>query len=444
MKLRYGFNEIDGWARIRARRASRAQIHRRLRLMGTKVVRVFVFDKPVPDPFKEWHLFRRRAAGRARRRRQADGDLRQVPPALRRAAQHPQFRRPLLRDRVGLHRAMGRRGGEGLVLVRLERAEQSRHRRRCHLRAVPPHLSRRLAAGVLQLLEPHLDGQQGSGSAAPRSTARSGRSGWTGSRSSWRTSTTACSASSTGTCMRTGGRRCRARPFKVKLWGAPDSPNGEVFQALAMAQTPQYEARAKRRCAAAAGPRHPQRVRRAEYRGASRERLYARAEPERVRGRLLCLRAHPPDPRRRGSGDALDGDVQAVDWGVRDDAYGLMSIDGEPTPAGLAKQLFAQHVRYGDWIGFPAPPAGATGRRRHPRLGRRRAAQRRVRQHVGQAVEAQVLRLGRGARQVQAAAALDAGTGNRMVREPFDGTVSLDGYGVAVVTNATRTPKVGC
>ena len=26
-----------------------------------------------------------------------------------------------------------------------------------------------------------------------------------------------------------------------------------------------------------------------------------------------------------------------------------MSISGEPTPACLAKQLFAQHVRFGDW-----------------------------------------------------------------------------------------------
>ena len=43
-----------------------------------------------------------------------------------------------------------------------------------------------------------------------------------------------------------------------------------------------------------------------------------------------------------------------------DDAYGLMSIDGEPTPACLAKQLFAQHVRYGDCIRFPAPPRRPT------------------------------------------------------------------------------------
>ena len=36
-----------------------------------------------------------------------------------------------------------------------------------------------------------------------------------------------------------------------------------------------------------------------------------------------------------------------------------MSISGEPTPACLAKQLFAQHVRYGDWIRFPRQPLEA-------------------------------------------------------------------------------------
>ena len=55
--------------------------------MGTQVIRVFVFDKPVPDPFKEWHLFAGTAAGRARRGCQADGDIRQISSALRRPAQ---------------------------------------------------------------------------------------------------------------------------------------------------------------------------------------------------------------------------------------------------------------------------------------------------------------------------------------------------------------------
>ena len=43
MKLRYGFNEIDGWAAF-AMGEHRAQIRRRLQLMGTQVIRVFVFD----------------------------------------------------------------------------------------------------------------------------------------------------------------------------------------------------------------------------------------------------------------------------------------------------------------------------------------------------------------------------------------------------------------
>jgi hypothetical protein len=31
---------------------------------------------------------------------------------------------------------------------------------------------------------------------------------------------------------------------------------------------------------------------------------------------------------------------------------------------------------------------------------------------------------------------LDASTGSRVMRQPFDGTVDLAGYGLAVVTNA--------
>ena len=38
---------------------------------------------------------------------------------------------------------------------------------------------------------------------------------------------------------------------------------------------------------------------------------------------------------------------------ANDDAYGLMTAKGEPTLACLAKELFAQHVRYGDWVRFP-------------------------------------------------------------------------------------------
>ena len=56
MQLRYGFNEIDGWAAF-SMGEHRDVIRRRLRLMGTQVMRLFVFDKPVPDPFGQWRWF---------------------------------------------------------------------------------------------------------------------------------------------------------------------------------------------------------------------------------------------------------------------------------------------------------------------------------------------------------------------------------------------------
>lgn len=56
MQLRYGFNEVYGWHAF-AEGPHRALIQRRMRLMGTKVVRLFVFDQPVPDPFTDWQHF---------------------------------------------------------------------------------------------------------------------------------------------------------------------------------------------------------------------------------------------------------------------------------------------------------------------------------------------------------------------------------------------------
>ena len=87
MQLRYGFNEVDGWWHI-SLGEHRERIQHRLRLMGTQVIRVFVFDQPVPDPVKEWHLFAAYVQAVLDMRRHAHGDLRQVPSALRRPAQH--------------------------------------------------------------------------------------------------------------------------------------------------------------------------------------------------------------------------------------------------------------------------------------------------------------------------------------------------------------------
>jgi hypothetical protein len=113
-----------------------------------------------------------------------------------------------------------------------------------------------------------------------------------------------------------------------------------------------------------------------------------------------------------------------------------MTMDGRPTPACLAKQLFAQHVRLGDWVRFPtnrldAPDLDAivawddTGRRSavfvNVASGPRELAI--SDWDDGLAASGEVLRV-------------DTSTGDRVVRERFDGTVRFEGYGVAVVTNA--------
>jgi hypothetical protein len=116
-----------------------------------------------------------------------------------------------------------------------------------------------------------------------------------------------------------------------------------------------------------------------------------------------------------------------------------MDIRGEPTPACLGKQLFAQHVRRGDWVAFPRPGSSPVGPpdpyidaivawtdegRRSGVLVNTGAAPRTVPVEDwgdGLAKDAHVLRL-------------DSSTGGRVVQEPFSGTVTLNGYGIAVVS----------
>ena len=134
----------------------------------------------------------------------------------------------------------------------------------------------------------------------------------------------------------------------VKLWGAPDSPNGEVFKALAMAQTPQYAGPRAGRRAPPAWPRHPQCLWRAEHGRSPRAGLHRRPQPGRVRGRLLCLRAHPSDPRRGRPGDAMDGDIEAVGFGrrhLRPDVHRRRADACVPGQAALrpARAVWRQH-----------------------------------------------------------------------------------------------------
>ena len=218
------------------------------------------------------------------------------------------------------------------------------------------------------------------------------------------------------------------------LNGCPDSPNGEVFKALAMAQAPQYEARA-RGVAQLVHGRGIMNVCGEVNTVANHELSHTLGLNQNAFGAAYYASAliHLI---RGGAELEMRWTATSKHWDGIDDTYGLMTIRGEPTPACLAKQLFAQHVRFGDWVAFPR------GRPQDPHLdavvawndeGRRSgvfvntgAATRTVAisdWDEGLAGCAQVLRL-------------DASTHDRVAQEPFRGTVALNGYGIAVVSSA--------
>jgi hypothetical protein len=221
--------------------------------------------------------------------------------------------------------------------------------------------------------------------------------------------------------------------MRVKLWDGPDSPNGNVFEALLMAQTPQYEARARGIARLLAGrdirnfcgelnavAHHDNAFTLGLNQNAFGAAYYASALIHLIRG---------------GAELEMRWTATSKRWDAVDDAYGLMSIDGTPTPACLGKQLFCQHVRFGDLVQFcphrcEAPEIDAIlawnddGRRSGVFVNTSRTRHDIIVADWDETLEGSttVLRL-------------DSGTGSRIVRERFTGTAHIDGYGIAVVTN---------
>jgi hypothetical protein len=57
VRLRYGVNETDSWWHF-AQGQARDRIRERLREMRTEIIRIFLYDKNAPDPLTEWPLLR--------------------------------------------------------------------------------------------------------------------------------------------------------------------------------------------------------------------------------------------------------------------------------------------------------------------------------------------------------------------------------------------------
>ena len=425
MQLRYGFNEIDGWWHI-GLGEHRRTIQRHHRLMGTQVVRIFVFDKPVPDPVKEWELFAAYV--------QAVLDMGALPMVTF-AKYHPPHDDPrnlrtyLARCADVVWGCLEQWGGDVVRDWFWCVWNEPNNIQVGGGLTYPQYrdIYEETAKTIHHLLQPHLAGQK----------AMIGGPALCGFQPYWLDWISGLvndvdeSLLAFVSWHHYGDWRpaVASATLGVYLKGDPDAPLGAAYRAQLMAQTPQYEARA-RAVARVLGGRnilnfcgelnsvvHHDHA----YVGGLNQNVFGAAYYASVLIHLL-----------RGGAD-LEMRWLAT---CNNDAYGLITEDGEPTPACLAKQLFAQHVRFGDWVRFPGyrpdiPDVDAVVAWDDD--GRRSG----VFVHTGEGPRViNVSDWDDGLLGCGTMLRIDAGTGGRIAQERFDGVVRFDGYGVAVVTNA--------
>ena len=116
--------------------------------------------------------------------------------------------------------------------------------------------------------------------------------------------------------------------------------------------------------------------------------------------------------------------------------YGMLDQHGEPKPVFHAKKLCAQHVQYGDTISFPTgsrstPPLDAVVARGE---GGRLSG---LLVHMSDKSETySVDSLDNALSDCDILLKIDEGSGNQIVTGRCGGKITIDGYGVAVVTNS--------
>lgn len=426
MQLRYGFNEIDGWWHISLGEHA-AAVRARLRAMDTQVIRIFVFGQPVPDPVKDWHLFAAYVQAVLDVGAKPMVTFAKFPPPYDNARNIRTF---LARCSELVWNCIEQWGGEevsrwywciwnepnnriiggGLTFAEYrsiyEAAAASIHD------LIRPHLGKRKAL----IGGPAIDGTHRpywmdwiAGLLDEVDDSLVGFVSWH-RYGDWRPAVPSAS-------------------LELEMWGSPDPPGGATFERLLMAQTPSYESRARGVARLLKGRKilnvcgelntmahHEQYYTLGLNQNAFGAAYYASALIHLIRG-------------------GADLEMRWTATAHENDAYGLMSMRGDPTPAGRAKELFTRFVRFGDWVRFPAhrleaPEVDAivaedeNGRRSGVFVN---TSPRPLELQPGEwdgglAVCSEVLRL-------------DATTGTAVSRAPFSGTIGLQGYGLAVVTN---------
>jgi len=426
MKLRYGFNEIYGWWHL-SQGPHKEEIQRRLRLMDTKVIRVFVFDQPVPDPFKDWYSFEALL--------QTTLDI-GAKPMITFAKFPPPYDRPkniadfVARASEVIWGCIERWGGEevsqwywciwnepnNLVVGGDLNVEQ-------YLK-----IYEALSDEILRQLSPYLGARKALiGGPAIDGTHRAYWMDWIVRLLSevdpkkvgfvsWH-------------CYGDWRPAVSSKSLDLEMWNSPDSPNGKVFEDLLMAQTPSYETRARGVARLLEG-HHALNVCGEMNTMSHHEHYYTLGYNQNMLGAAYYASAliH----LIRGGADI------ELRWTAtaHSDAYGLIDNTGKPSPAALAKQLFVQHVRYGDELFFPQ------NRTEHPKLDMivSRGEKGRIsgvfvnssRKPLLIAPEEFSAELGG----CDSLFRLDATTGDRVAAEKVTGDFTLNGYGIGVITNA--------
>ena len=434
-RLRYGFNEIDGWPGF-AYSESREEIYRRLRLMNTEIVRLFVFDKPVPDPFKNWRFF---AAV-------IDAVLASgAKPMITFAKFEPPFNDP-----VRISRYVAR--ASEIVWSCLEQwgGEEVAGWYWCVWNEpnnpdVGGNLSyadylviyRAIAEEIVALVGPHTpDGRVLIGGPSIDGTQRAYWLDWMARLlhdvddrmlafvnwhmyADWRPAVPVDTVT-------------------VKLVDDPVPPSGPLFEALTMARTPQYEARA-RSVARLIGDRDVLNFCGELNTIAHHEHAFTAGLNRNLFGAAYYASAIV-NLMRGGADLEMRWTATSKHWYGVDDAYGLITNLGRPTPPALAKQIIAQHVRRGDLIRFPEPYSVLTGL---DAVIARDAADRLsvvVVNTLPGTHDIDLSALHPGLDNCRDILLLDTTTPGRVVRKTRSGPVRIEGYGLAILSeDCSRT-----
>jgi hypothetical protein len=413
MRLRYGLNETDNWWHF-ALGEHRDAIRHRVQALDTQVVRIFVFDKHAPNPVSEWPKFAAYV--------QAVLDAGAVPMVTFAKFPPPYTEQSNLETFVErcedvVWGCIEQWGGEtvqnwywciwnepnnGMIGGGLSFPEYRR-------------VYERTAAKIATLLKPYLGGRK----------ARVGGPAVDGFQNFWLDWIARFVNEVDNELV---GFVSWHRYGNWRAVGEPETPDEETYCELLMAQTPDYEARAR-----------------------AVSRFVVGRDILNVCGELNVLSDHASASTRRFNQSVFGaayytsalihlirgGADLEMWWTATDDttAYGLMDSKGRPNPVCLAKELFASHIQYGDRLTFPALPdgiptldvlstCGTNGRRSTVLVNTGRKPW---------TTDADRLNSQAGSIRLLT---IDGTTGGRIREEPFQGTVRLDGYGVAVVTNA--------